>query len=375
MTIRENENMLYNTICDALYNIPIDNNDIINEDSGHPLFKYGDSNETFDWIERIKYSMDVINDKIKTAKIKGKYKIDIFETGESFIYYEYLPISISLNKLGFKDVIDSRNSNLEIIIRDIVDGGTEFSEYVSIRNISSGSYTNTVTRKLLNGKYVNTSDKRNIMYAVCYSINGKIIPISFMRVFFHEYLHFYEHYNRFLYGDNSNHVHKYNDVVRWNKSIIHLDDFIFTKEEHKNIKYVLYHLYYGEDNAKIGELFSDLIHFDIKDLYDFNKHKNDILVFSIYDKLKNALSIIKKCDVDELGKYIKQFGFFIQPRKYINSHYTSIDNMTNERAAKLFIENITDKINKFYEKIMKFSGRFMYMQQQHQNQTVTSVKQ
>lgn len=369
MTIKENEryidNQIFSAINKSIYNI-------LNEDSGHPLFKYGDPDETFDWIDRIKNVMNIINDKIKTAKIKNRYKITVEETEESFIYNEYLPISISLNKLGFKDVINSQSSNLKIIIRDIVKGAEEFSNYLTIRDISSGAYFNSINRKLLNGKFINNDNNRDIMHAVCYAVNGKVIPISFLRVFLHEYLHFYEHYSRFI--DNKG-FKKTQHAIKWNDALKYINNFVFTKEEHKAIKFVLYHLYEGEDNAKIGELFSDLISLNIQDLSDLHKHKNDMFIFNIYDKLKESISIIKNCDTEELAKYIKTFPFFIYPRKFSISNNYNIENISDDKIVKIFINNLTDKLNKFYEKIMKFIGRFIYMQQEHENQTVTSIKQ
>ena len=375
-TIKHNEKAVDNYISNILFNMPFNEafNNYLNEDSGHPLFKYGNSDETFDWIARIKDAMNIINDKIKTAKIKNTYRITVNETGESFIYDEYLPISISINKLGFKDVINSQKSNLKIVIRDIIEGATEFSEYLTIRNISSGEYVNDITRKLLNGKFVNTNKDADIMHAICYAINGKVIPISFLQVFLHEYLHFYEHYNRFI---NNTHVNNERVVIRINHARKNINRHIFTKEEAINLDFIIYHLYCGEDNAKIGELFSDLINFNIQDLYDLNKHKKDMRVFKTYEKLKNAISVIKQCDISELSKFIRNNSLLIQPRKYLNN--TEINkvtiNKTDEQIVKLFINSIEDKLNKFYEKIMKFSGRFIYMQQEHENQIVTSVKQ
>ena len=270
-------------------------------------------------------------------------------------------------------MINSQKSNLKIIIRDIVKGGTEFSEYLTIRDISSGKYFNDITRKLLNGKFVNTDKDSNVMHAICYAINGKIIPISFLRVFLHEYLHFYEHYNRFI---NDTFINRKDVVVRINLARKNINKHIFTKEEATSLDQIIYHLYCGEDNAKIGELFSDLIYFNIQDLYDLNEHKKDMFVFKIYEKLKNAISIIKHCDTDELSKFIRNNSLLIQPRKYLNNKINKdgIDK-TDEQIVKLFIKGAEDKLNKFYEKIMKFSGRFIYMHQEHENQTVTSIKQ
>ena len=98
MSIEQNEKRIKNQILNTLGYYTA-----LNEDSGHPLFKYGNPSETFDWIERIKNSINVINDKIKNGKIEGRYKTTFNNSKRSIIFDQYYPISLSLNKLGFKE--------------------------------------------------------------------------------------------------------------------------------------------------------------------------------------------------------------------------------------------------------------------------------
>ena len=360
------DRQIFNLIYHSFYN------QSINEDSGHPLFKYGDSKETFDWLDRIYNVIDVINDKLKTTKIKARYKIKINDKDKtSYVYDEYLPISIALNKLGFKDVIDSRHSNFKIIVRNVVDGANELSDYLKLRNISSGTYKNSIYREVIKSKFNNNAKDSIIMDCICYAIDGKIIPISFLRVFLHEYLHFYEHYNRFI--DKT--FYSQNKMLRHiNAAQRTVNRFVFSEEEANALKYVVYHLYTGEDNAKIGELFSDLISFNIKDLSEFNANKKDFLSFFIYEELKKSIQIIKGTDVKELANFIRANPMLFQIKNY-KMGVDKTDNFSDEYLVKKFIKSIEIKTTKFYEKLMKFVGRYIYMQQEHENEIVTSVNQ
>lgn len=362
MTIQQNEKYINNQINNAIRNY-----ESLNEDSGHPLFKYGDPEETFDWIGRIKNVIDVLNAKIDTGKVKNRYKITFKDENDTTcIYDELLPISISINKLGFKDVINAQKSTLKVVVNNVISGGNDFDEYMLLRDLSCGHCNWNITRKVINGKFVNTNDNSEIMYAKCWAINGKIIPISFLLVFLHEYLHYYEQYNRF----NSDTIYsQYLNIRKIKKAKNNINAFYFSKEENEALNDLIYHLYVGEDNAKIGNLFSDLISLNITNLMEFNNYKRKMHSFYVYEQLKKNLDIVKKCDKETLANFIKSNTILIS-NKTIN-----IDDHSDHQIVKKFIANLENKLNKFYERLMRFVGRYIYMQQQHENQTVTSIKQ
>lgn len=365
MTIQQNEKYIDNQIFNAIHNGAI--NAPLNEDSGHPLFKYGDPEETFDWIGKIKNVIDILNDKIDTWNVKKRYKITFDdENNTSYIYEELAPISISINKLGFKNVINAQKSTMKIVVNNVVFGGNDFDEYVLLRDLSCGYCNWNVKRKLINGKFVNTDENPEMMYAKCWAINGKIIPISFLLVFLHEYLHYYEQYNRFSSGTLHSH---YVNIHKIEKAKNNINTFYFTKEENNALNDLIYHLYLGEDAAKIGNLFSDLISLNITDLSKFNNYKRKMNSFCIYERLKKNLDIIKNCDNKTLADFIKSNIILISNKNIDISKYS------NHQIVKKFITHLENQLNKFYKRLMRFVGRYIYMQQQHENQIVTSIKQ
>lgn len=359
-----NERKCYTEIYDLIYR-----GITLNEDSGHPLFKYNNPVETFDWIVRIKNVISILNDKISNTSVERTYKIEFDDPNNTTYKYQALkPISIAINKLGFKDVINTQHSTLTLKINNVISNCDDYDDYTLLRDYSVGYCNWNPARKIIKDKFVNTYNKSEMIYAECWAIKGQIIPISFLLVFLHEYLHFYEQYNRTI---NNTLYNEYKRIVI-NKDIINdIKNFNFSDDEKFALKELLYHLYNGEDIAKMGNLFADLISFDINSLSSFNRYKDKINVFKIYNKLCKCLNIIKNFkDIKELAIFIKSHTDILTNNKNVN-----ITKYSDEKIFKLFVAKMEDRLNKFYKKIIRFTGRYIHMQQEYKNQIVKSVKQ
>ena len=123
------------------------------------------------------------------------------------------------------------------------------------------------------------------------------------------------------------------------------------------MKRILYVLFYGEDNARIGTLFGHLISYNIETLRDFHDNKKYIYYFTEYENLKNYLDIVKNIDDDILFYIFEKSNFF----RGANKMPKDISLMTPRKVKKWFIDIVELKLKKFYEKGMKFVGRYINM--------------
>ena len=243
-SILNNERIVDSQVFDYIYN------NHLFESSGHPLFNYKDPEEFNDILYRIVTVVDILNDKLKSAKVEKVVKVSIINniTKKETKYYNtiiYKPISISLNKLGFKDVIDSQHSNLELNICDIIEDNITEEDLELITSCATGEFTHQGNQIVIKDKFRNLSKDPNIMKVNCYAINNKIIMHSFLSVFLHEFLHFYESYNRTK--NSQENILGYIRQPRFNNILKRESkNFNFTKEEFDALNIVLYRLFNGE---------------------------------------------------------------------------------------------------------------------------------
>ena len=116
---------------------------VLNEDSGHPLFKYGDPDITLKYINKIKNTINIVNKKISQCK---KYTEDILilnhPTGITNKYKTHIKtISLSISDLDFDEIVPSKNQIIEINVCDIIDRKNLFDNYDfnELEQLSTGS--------------------------------------------------------------------------------------------------------------------------------------------------------------------------------------------------------------------------------------------
>lgn len=325
-------------------------NNEIYESAGHPLFNESDD-KSIEFISKIKNIFNIINNKLSISKDNGKiYSVKFNDENLNARCYK---INILLDKLGFKDIIYSPGAKLNLIVYDIFNSDKlSNDDYNALYTGSSGKLIWYSNDKINKRKFVTDSDKMEI---TCYAINGKILPHSFLPIFLHEYLHFYENFNR----TKSDKHKKFISDLHTHKSIYNNDKIknYLEDDELAALKRILYVLFYGEDNARIGTLFGHLISYNIETLRDFHDNKKYIYYFTEYEMLKKYFDIVKNIDDDILFYIFEKGNFF----RGANKMPKDISSMTPCKVKKWFIDIIELKLKKFYEKGMKFVGRYINM--------------
>lgn len=325
-------------------------NNEIYESAGHPLFNESDD-KSLEFISKIKNIFNIINNKLSISKDNGKTYTAKFN--DKKLNARCYKINILLDKLGFTDIIYSPGAKLNLIVYDIFNSDKlSNDDYNVLYTGSSGKLIWYSNDKINKRKFVTDSDKMEI---TCYAINGKILPHSFLPIFLHEYLHFYENFNRTKLDKHKKFIsdlHTHKSIYNNDKIKNHLED-----DELTALKRILYVLFYGEDNARIGTLFGHLISYNIETLRDFYDNKKYIYYFTEYEKLKKYFDIVKNIDDDTLFYIFEKSNFF----RGANKMPKDISSMTPRKVKKWFIDIIELKLKKFYEKGMKFVGRYINM--------------
>lgn len=346
MTIEKFEKYIDHKIFDLIFN-----GLELNETAGHPLFSNNDPNEAFNLINKIKNIMNVINNKLAQSKIDKTCNIKF---NNKILNAEKYEISFSLNKFGLNDIINAPNARLNLEVYNIINADKlNDRDYNTLYIGSTGTLRNYSSDSVLGQNFITQEDKMNIK---CYALDGKILAHTFLPVFLHEYLHFYENYNRSKQNTNKENIKN----LRFHKSINDKFDYLeseLTKDQISSLKRILYVLFYGEDNARIGNLFGHLISYNITSLKDFHDNKNNIYYFKEYENFKKYIEIAKTVD-DNIYHYLfSNSNFFRDENKKIKD----ISFMSDYKVKKWFINIIESKLKKYYEKGMKFVGRYIQM--------------
>lgn len=348
---------------------------MLNEDSGHPLFKYGDPDITLKYINKIKNTINIVNKKISQCK---KYTEDILilnhPTGITNKYKTHIKtISLSISDLGFDEIVPSKNQIIEINVCDIIDRKNLFDNYdfSELEQLSTGAvywygvdkiskFQKKFKTGLLNNKKISIS---------CYAVNSNVIVNTFLPVFLHEYVHFYENYKRTKNNLNIEFIKNNNKI----KNIINLDYFNSLDQNYQyafsNIFYLLFN---SEYNAKIGNLFGELISYNISTLSEFRYNRNNLIFFEEYEQIKNDINLISSIDENILYKLLYDGEFFnvFNKSKYVINDITFKDpNIIKKR----FIKIISNNAKKLYAHGMKFVGRYLYMLNDNKNKTIKQI--
>lgn len=357
MTIEKFEKYIDHKIFDLIFN-----GLELNETAGHPLFSNNDPAEAFNLINKIKNIMNVINKKLAQSKIDKTYNIKFNNKNLEAEKYE---ISFSLNKFGLNDIINAPNARLNLSVYNIINADKlNDHDYNTLYVGSSGTLRNYSNDSVSGKNFITREDKMNI---TCYAIDGKILPHSFLPVFLHEYLHFYENYNRSKQNTNKENIKN----LRLHKSINDKFSYLeneLTADQLKSLDRILYVFFYGEDNARIGNLFGHLISYNITSLKDFHDNKNNIYYFKEYENLKKHIEIVKTIDANIYHYLFSNSNFFRDENKRIKD----ISFMTDYKVKKWFIDIIELKLKKYYEKGMKFVGRYIQMIDEYNDKNFVS---
>ena len=362
-SILNNERIVDSQVFDYIYN------NHLFESSGHPLFKTNDPEEFNDMLYRIVKVVDLLNDKLSSAKSEKVVKVSITNnyTKNTSRYYNaiiYKPISISLNKLGFKDIINSQHSNMELNIIDVIDENITEEDFDFISSCISGEFTHQANQVVIKDKFRNISKDPNIMKVNCYAINNKIIMHSFLSVFLHEYLHFYESYNRTKDGKENllGYIRQprfYNILKR------EAHNFDFTTEELDALYLVLYRLFNGEDNALIGNLFGSLISCNINSLSDFENKRSKMRGINEYDNIKDAIKVLEGIDPEKFYNFFNAHTGFFKGIVKTDNGLVKVNKRVYTRPAESvkreFLSIIEKKTNKLYKKLMRFVSKYIEM--------------
>lgn len=348
---------------------------MLNEDSGHPLFKYGDPDITLKYINKIKNTINIVNKKISQCK---KYTEDILilnhPTGITNKYKTHIKtISLSISDLDFDEIVPSKNQIIEINVCDIIDRKNLFDNYDfnELEQLSTGSmYSYGVDRISKFQKKFKTGFISNKKINIsCYAVNGNVIVNTFLPIFLHEYVHFYENYKRTKNNLNIEFIKNNNKI----KNIINLDYFNSLDQNYQHaLNNIFYLLFNSEYNAKIGNLFGELISYNISTLSEFRYNKNNLIFFKEYEQIKNDINLISDIDENILYKLLYDGEFFnvFNKSKYVINDITFKDPNIIKRR---FIKIISNNAKKLYARGMKFVGRYLYMLNNNKNKIIKQI--
>ena len=374
-SILNNERLVDSQVFDYVYN------NHLFESSGHPLLNTDSPEEFNDMLYNIVKVVNIINDKLKKAPIDRWIRFQINNNltktkSREFQGAAYKPISISLNKLGFKEVINAQHSNLKIDVINIVDENITEEDFDYISSGGNGDFIHQSNQVVVNGKFKNQSTDANIMRVDCFAINGKIVMHTFLQVFLHEFLHFYESYNRTK--SSKDNLLGYIRQPRF-ASILKREahNFSFTEEEVNALWLILYRLFNGEDNALVGSLFGSMISYNVTTLAEFDSVKNKLKGFKEYNSIKDAIKIVESIDDEQLYIFFKRFpGFFkgvVQTEEGLEKIDKRIITRAKENVKREFLSIVERKINKLYKKLMKFASRYLYMMKSFDDEFINSA--
>ena len=286
------ENKLNNELFDYIFNHSL------YESSGHPLFIYDDADKMELFLNKFKNLIEIINKCIPKLRIEKEGNLSLENNPNRKYFVNVLKsFSIPMTDFGFDDIIDVGNHKFKIDIINVIDNDITYEDIAALTDFSSGSFAQVKNSYIKKNQYKNDHIV-DIINGKCIAVNGKILPQSFLSIFFHEYIHLYDNFNRLkTYKDNYlNFYNRVNDAANRENQIKHY----FSGNEENAIKYLLYRLFNGEDNAIIGDLFADLISYNVISYNDYKRNIKYMRSFRIYEKCKNALNIIKDVDAFSL---------------------------------------------------------------------------
>ena len=184
------ENKLDNELFNYIFN------NSLYESSGHPLFAYNDHDKMELFLNNFKNVIETINKYIPKLRIEKEGNLSLEDNPNRKYFVNVLKsFSIPITDFGFDDVINVDNHKFGITIFNIIDNDITYDDIVDLTEFSSGEFVQTKNAYIEKNKYKNDYFP-NIINGDCIAINGKILPQSFLTIFFHEYIHLYDNFNR-----------------------------------------------------------------------------------------------------------------------------------------------------------------------------------
>lgn len=374
-SILNNERIVDAQVFDYVYN------NHLFESSGHPLFTDESPEEFIDILYSITQVAETINKKLKKAPIDKWVKFLITNTAtktksREFQGVVYKPISIALNKLGFKDVINAQHSNLKINVFNIVEENITEEDLDFVNTTGNGQFLHQSSQVVVDGKFKNVSKDPNIMSIECFAINGRLVMNSFMHVFLHEFLHFYESYNRTTAGKDN--LLGYIRQPRFSNILKReAHNFNFTEEEVNALWFIFYRLFNGEDNALVGSLFGSMISYNVTTLAQFEDVKDKLWGFKEYNEFKRAIKVVEDIEPEQLYRFFNRFPGFFKGVTQTDNGLEKVDKriLTRpmESVKREFLSIVEKKVNKVYKKLMKFVSRYLYMMKSFDDKNINAA--
>lgn len=374
-SILNNERIVDAQVFDYVYN------NHLFESSGHPLFTDESPEEFIDILYNITQVAETINKKLKKAPIDRWVNFRITNTAtktksREFQGVVYKPISIALNKLGFKDVINAQHSNLKINVFNIVEENITEKDLDFINSTGSGQFLHQSSQVVVDGKFKNVSKDPNIMNIECFAINGRLVMNSFMHTFLHEFLHFYESYNRTIAGKDN--LLGYIRQPRFSNILKRqVYNFNFTEEEVNALWLIFYRLFNGEDNALVGSLFGSMISYNVTTLAQFEDVKDKLWGFKEYNELKRSIKVVEDIETEKLYKFFKSNPGFFKGVTQTDNGLVKVNKriLTRpmESVKREFLSIVEKKVNKVYKKLMKFASRYLYMMKSFDDKNINAA--
>ena len=333
------------------------------ESAGHPLFN-DDAEIGGNFVDRLNNLIEFVEAKFDDAKIdfQGVMKNKI--TNNSYDVIVYKPITVALNKLGFKDVINAKNFPVKITVANIVEDRITRDDLYQFKFGGNGCYIWSKNDKINKRKqFIGAKTTGGKIEITCYAINGKLIASSFLEVFLHEYLHFYDSYNKVAKDLHRKEVDESLMMSNFKNMIKNMH---LTPKDAEALRLLAYRLFGGEDNALIGNLFGYLITNKINTYADYIMHKDELLDHTYYNELKRSYEIAKDIPSIAYKMIMMNNPAFNKGRRFnddgtYTEHYHDVSSKSSIALKKRFLKMCENKINKIYSKILRLVGRYIQL--------------
>lgn len=278
-----------------------------------------------DYISEIISLYNNINDKL----ITGKYKVvpeDVINVPGTNYKAELHHLKINLNDISLNKIFYSKRQFLILDVYNIKTSENNINHLnrIIINNSKGLTISNSldkISRRKIKNKYIN--DRIQIQ---CFSINGKLVPISFFILFYHEFNHFFRNYSE-LHKTNTN-LNYINKINVYEKIYNNLINNTFDELSNKlcNIIAELFYYLLNDDELNafstqyIAEYISKRIINDKSSYYEVNELIEDLeLYIDVFDRYIDCSSLYKVLqntvtkseykligiDIDKSSEYIK----------------------------------------------------------------------
>ena len=302
-----------------------------------------------DYISEIISLYNNINDKL----ITGKYKVvpeDIINVPGTNYKAELHHLKINLNDISLNKIFYAKRQFLILDIYNIKtsENNVDHLNKVIINNSKGLTISNSldkISRRKLKNKYVN--DRIQLQ---CFSINGKLVPISFFILFYHEFNHFFRNYSE-LYKSNTNldYINKINIYEKISNNLVN-NTFNELSNKLCNIVAELFYYLLNDDELNafstqyVAEYIAKRINNDKSSYYEVNELIDDLeLYIDIFNKYIDCNNLYKVLVNIALESEYKIIGIDIYK--------------TPEYIKKILIQKFNKQLSRLKMRIRKSKDR------------------